>query len=84
MISLRTLTKEATGWAGALLTLSAFGLNSINLISSQSSTYLLLNLTGSFCLILYANIKKAHASWVLNTIWLLMTTFALVKVYFLH
>ena len=81
MLRLRKYLEEPIGWAGALFTLSAFGLNSINLISSQSIEYLLMNMIGSFCLILYAVFKKAHASWVLNTIWLLMTAAALIKVY---
>ena len=81
MVYLRKFTEEAIGWAGAVLTLAAFGLNSISILGSQSMEYLLLNLTGSFCLIIYAVVKKAHASWVLNTIWLLMTTFALLKVF---
>lgn len=72
---------EGIGWAGAAFSLSAFSLNSLSVISSQSVQYLLLNIAGCFFLILYAIFKKAHASWVLNTIWLLMTVVALVKVY---
>lgn len=61
--------------------MSAFSLNSMNVIGSQSIQYLLLNILGCFCLIVYAVFKKAHASWVLNSIWLIMTVVALVKVY---
>lgn len=72
---------EAVGWTGAAASLSAFSLNSMNLIGSQSVQYLLLNIVGCFCLIVYAVFKKAHASWVLNSIWLLMTLVALIRVY---
>ncbi|QHL89178.1 hypothetical protein GU926_17775 [Nibribacter ruber] len=71
--------KEAIGWAGALCSLLAFGMNSLNVIGSQSKEYLLLNVFGCFFLIIYAVNKKAHASWVLNSIWLLITAIALVK-----
>ncbi|AMM51754.1 hypothetical protein TH61_12005 [Rufibacter sp. DG15C] len=75
----RKYLKEAIGWAGALCSLLGFSLNTLNLISSQSLTYLLLNVLGCFFLIIYAVNKKAHASWVLNSIWLLITAIALVK-----
>lgn len=72
---------EAAGWTGALLTLTAFCLNSQNIISGQSIEYLFLNIAGSFCLVIYAFIKKAPASWVLNSIWMLITAAALIKFY---
>lgn len=72
---------ELVGWTGAAASLTAFSLNSLNVISSQSVQYLSLNVVGCFFLILYAFFKKAYASWVLNSIWLLITLVALVKVY---
>lgn len=81
MLSLRKYIEEAVGWSGALFSLSAFSLNSLNIIGSQSTEYLLMNIVGCFFLILYAVSKKAHASWVLNSIWLLMSAVALIKVY---
>ncbi|MBC3540119.1 hypothetical protein ACFSC6_16840 [Rufibacter sediminis] len=81
MLALQKYLREAIGWAGALFSLSAFSLNSLNVISSQSMEYLLMNVIGCFFLILYAVHKKAHASWVLNSIWLLITAVALVKVF---
>ncbi|MBD1398656.1 hypothetical protein H9Q13_15895 [Pontibacter sp. JH31] len=84
MLSLRKYLGEALGWAGAFFSLSAFSLNSLNIISSQSVEYLAMNIFGCFFLILYAVSKKAHASWVLNSIWLLMTAIALVRIYMFH
>ncbi|HWJ26124.1 MAG TPA: hypothetical protein VNS32_06250 [Flavisolibacter sp.] len=75
---------ELVGWIGAVASLSAFSLNSLNIISSQSVQYLLLNIFGCFFLIVYAVFKKAHASWVLNSIWLLITVVALFKVWLLR
>ncbi|WP_347158726.1 CBU_0592 family membrane protein [Pontibacter chitinilyticus] len=84
MVSLRKYVWEGIGWLGALFSLLAFSLNSLNVIGSQSVEYLGANIVGCFFLILYAVSKKAHASWVLNTIFLLMAVFALVRVYVLH
>jgi hypothetical protein len=81
MALLRKYMGEAIGWTGAFFSLSAFSLNSLGMISSQSLQYLLMNIVGCFFLIMYAISKKAHASWVLNSIWLLMTALALVKIY---
>lgn len=80
MLLPRNVWIELTGWTGALLSLAGFSLNSLNLIGSQSVCYLLLNIFGCAFLIGYAVCKKAHASWVLNSVWLLMTVVALVKV----
>lgn len=81
MVILRKYKMELVGWTGAAFSLGAYSLNSLNIIGSQSIAYLLMNIFGCFFLILYALSKKAHASWVLNSIWLLMTMVALVKVY---
>ena len=81
MLLLRKYMIEVIGWTGAAFSLSAFSLNSFNIISSQSLAYLLMNIIGCFFLIIYAFFKKAYASWVLNSIWLLITAVALIKVY---
>ncbi|MBE7173923.1 MAG: hypothetical protein INR73_25340 [Williamsia sp.] len=83
MTGSRKLFIELVGWIGAVASLSAFSLNSMNIIASQSLPYLFLNILGCFFLIVYAVFKRAHASWVLNSVWLLMTVAALIKVYVL-
>lgn len=80
MVLTRNIMMEMIGWVGAAFSLTAFSLNSLNFIGSQSVSYLVLNIVGCFFLILYALFKKAHASWVLNSIWLLMTLVAFIKV----
>ncbi|RYY65318.1 MAG: hypothetical protein EOO12_07280 [Chitinophagaceae bacterium] len=81
MLFQRKAVLEAVGWTGAVASLSAFGLNSLNIIGSQSVPYLALNIVGCAFLIRYAFHKKAPASWVLNSIWLAITLVALVKAY---
>jgi len=80
MVSLRKYVWEGIGWLGALFSLLAFSLNSLNVISSQSVEYLGGNIIGCFFLILYAVSKKAYASWVLNAIFLLVAIIALVRI----
>lgn len=72
---------ESIGWVGAVFSLLAYSLNSLNYILSQSTEYLLMNVIGCFFLIIYTFFKKAYANSVLNSIWLVMTIVALVKVY---
>lgn len=81
MVSIQKYTREAIGWASAVFSLSAFTLNSMGFISGQSVEYLGMNIIGCFLMILYAVSKKAHASWVLNTIFLLVAVVALVRAY---
>lgn len=79
--SVHKYRNEAIGWIGAMFSLIGFSLNSLNLVSSQSIEYLSLNVLGCFLLIIYAIHKKAHASWVLNSIWIIMTLVAFAKAY---
>lgn len=74
---------ETIGWSGAVFSLLAYSLNSLNVIVSQSKEYLVMNVIGCFFLIIYTYYKKAYANSVLNTIWLLMTIVALIKIYLL-
>ncbi|MBF8962689.1 hypothetical protein I0P70_05470 [Pontibacter sp. FD36] len=84
MLSLRKYMGEAVGWTGAFFSLSAFSLNSMGLTHGQSLEYLGMNIVGCFFMILYAASKKAHASSVLNTIFLLVAVIALVRAYFMQ
>jgi hypothetical protein len=80
MLIVKKYGVELIGWTGAAFSLSAYSLNSLAMISSQSLTYLLMNIIGCFFLIIYTFSKKAYANSVLNTIWLLMTVVALIKI----
>jgi hypothetical protein len=67
------------GWTGALTSLTAFTLNSHQVLSSHSNSYLLMNVGGCMALILYTFHKKAYANTLLNSIWLLVSLIALLK-----
>ncbi|MDX5435907.1 MAG: hypothetical protein LPK03_01860 [Pontibacter sp.] len=83
MVTLRKYIGEAIGWASACFSVSAFGLNSLGLVSSQSVEYLGMNIIGCMLMIVYAVSKKAYASWVLNAVFLLVAIIALAKAYIL-
>lgn len=70
---------EAIGWIGAVIALSAFSLNSFNLIGSQSPMYLGMYSTGCILMAAYGFVKNAPASWVLNLIFLLVALIALIR-----
>ncbi|WP_266204582.1 hypothetical protein [Pontibacter kalidii] len=81
MTPTRKYVWEGIGWIGAVFALLAFSLNSLNFISSQSVQYLGMQIFGCLLMALYGASKKAHASWVLNAIFLLVAVIALVRVY---
>lgn len=83
MVQFRKYVWEGIGWIGALFSLTAFSLNSWNVISSQSLLYLGMNIVGCLLMAFYAVEKRAHASWVLNLIFLLVAVIALVRVFWL-
>jgi fluoride ion exporter CrcB/FEX len=74
---------DSLGWFGALASLLAYSMNSLNMIGSQSMEYLALNVIGCFFLIIYTYSKKAFANSILNSIWLFMTIIAMVKIFFI-
>ncbi len=60
MVSIRKYMGEGVGWIGAIFSLMAFSLNSLNFISSQSGQYLGMNIVGCLFIILYAVSKNKH------------------------
>lgn len=70
---------DGLGWGGATASLSAYALNSLGALGSQSLPYLLLNVLGCGLLMLYTYHKRAFANTTLNSIWLLVTLAALAK-----
>jgi fluoride ion exporter CrcB/FEX len=50
---------ELIGWSGAVFSLLAYSLNSLNLIISQSKEYLAMNVIGCFFLIIIYLLQKS-------------------------
>ena len=70
---------SAIGWIGATTSLSAYSLNSHQIIQSRSFIYLLMNLLGCSFLMFYTYQKGAYANTVLNSIWLIVTLLAILS-----
>lgn len=71
---------ETFGWYGALATIAALFLNSFGYISSESYTYILLNLTGGLGVAAGSFYKKAFQPALLNVIWTSIAIAALVRI----
>lgn len=71
---------EIAGWYGALAIITAYGLVSFELISSNSLGYQLLNLTGALGVIVIAVHKGVKQSVVLNIFWSLVAIVAIARI----
>ncbi len=67
------------GWTGSFMVIAAYGLNSYQRISSDSMTFLLLNLVGGSLLILYSAYLAAFANTFINVVWVIIALPALWK-----
>lgn len=72
--------EHVIGFAGTIMVLLAYLLLSVKKISAESLGYQGLNFVGAVLLIIYAVILSAWASLLLNGVWALIASFALVKV----
>ena len=69
------------GWYGAVAILLAFGLVSFDLITPNSYTYQLLNLTGSAGILINAKRKKDFPAAALNACWIIIALIALIRLF---
>jgi len=72
---------EVFGWYGVLAILSAYLLNSVNIINSSNVVYSFLNLTGALGIIFDAWRQKNYQPVVLNIIWAIVALITLVKLF---
>ena len=73
------VTSELIGWYGAFAVLLAYALASFGAIATKGTLYQILNLTGSFGIIVVSFRKKAYQPIVLNMIWMLIALIALLS-----
>lgn len=69
---------DVVGWLGMAMVISAFGLNSMKWLHSDSLAYIILNGLGSAFLIVNCHHNGAMPPMVLNIIWL---TIALISLW---
>jgi hypothetical protein len=70
---------DCIGWAGSIMVIAAYGLNSYQKIRSDSPTFLVLNLIGGVCLIVYSVYYTAYANTFINVVWVIIAVPALIK-----
>ena len=67
------------GWFGGFVCLAAYGLNTQQILSSESLVFLIMNTFGCCCLIYYTFRKNAFANTALNSVYLFFTLLAIAK-----
>lgn len=70
---------DIIGWVGSIQVIAAYGLNSYQLIKSDSIWFLLLNLIGGICLIVYSVYYTAYANTFINVVWVIIAVPALIR-----
>jgi hypothetical protein len=70
---------DCIGWAGSIMVIAAYGLNSYQKIRSDSLAFLVLNLIGGVCLIVYSVYYTAYANTFINVVWVIIAVPALIK-----
>lgn len=78
-MSKKIVLLESAGWAGALMIIAGFALNSFGVISAQSYVYLLLNLAGAVGIIAVSLYKKIYQTVAINSFWLIITLVAVMN-----
>jgi hypothetical protein len=67
------------GWAGSIMVIAAYGLNSYQRITSDSMMFLMLNLVGGVLLVVYSAYLSAFANTFINVVWVIIAVPALLK-----
>ena len=70
------------GWYGVLAILGAYALISFSLLTPNSLSYQLLNLTGAAGIVLEAYSKKDYQPVILNIIWIMIALATIMKIIF--
>jgi len=71
---------EFYGWYGTVAIIGAYFLVSFSLLSAESLSYQLLNLTGALGISVVSYHKKVFQPAVLNLIWFLIALLAILKI----
>jgi hypothetical protein len=73
---------EVIGWYGMVAILSAYALLSFGMLSSDSITFQLLNLTGAIGIAAISLLKKTYQPAIVNIVWMFIAFVALIKILF--
>lgn len=72
---------ETIGWIGMVMILTAYALVNFHILSVDSITYQLLNIIGSFGIILVSYLRRNYQPMVLNIVWIIIGVISLVKIF---
>jgi len=72
---------DIIGWVGSVCVLAAYGMLSMNKLTSRSKLYQLLNIAGSVFLIINTIYYYAYPSTFVNIVWFFIAVFALINVF---
>jgi hypothetical protein len=70
---------DILGWIASISLLTAYALNSYQKIKSDSYLFLLLNIMGGVCFIIYTFYYRAYANTFLNIVWVIIAIPALIR-----
>lgn len=70
---------DVMGWTGSICVLAAYGLNSYQVIKSDSMLFYFLNIAGGILLIIYSTEKEAYANTFINVVWVIIAVPAVIK-----
>ena len=73
---------DTISWLGSFAVITAYGLNSYQVIKSNSWLFLLLNLSGGTFLIVYTVYYSAYANTFINIVWVIIAAVAMVKLWY--
>ncbi len=76
----RSIIIEILGWYGTVAIITAYALNSFNVISVVNPWYQILNGTGAVGIIILSLNKKAYQPAALNVVWALIAIFGLFQI----
>ena len=76
----KKIIDEIIGWYGTVAIVSAYALLSFGAIVSDSLIYQFLNATGAIGIVYISFKKKAYQPGVLNIIWTIIATVAIIKI----
>jgi hypothetical protein len=70
---------DILGWSGSLFLVVAYGLNSYQVIKSDSLLFYSLNIIGGIFLIFYSVNKTAYANTFINVVWVAIAIPAIIR-----
>jgi hypothetical protein len=75
------LAIDILGWTGSVCVVAAYGLNSYQVIKSDSALFYILNIVGGIFLVIYSVSKKAYANTFINIVWVAIAIAAIIRAF---